>query len=188
MEEDSFIRDSHLPDDDDDRQMRLFLFATFWMLTYFLTVACLGLSDTPLVNILILVLPFLLCVACTYLINFLSSIPASLFSGPHFSDRSYENGPYQNDMDKAKKLVREGKLDEAITAYREIIQKSPKHSEPRFNLARIYKRAGYPGLALSEYRKIIDLKEELGTDHPLIFESERAITELKKLISVKIVK
>ncbi len=187
MEDDNFTQDGHLHDDNDDRQINLFLFAFFWVVTCIITFGF-SLSDNPLVNYLLLIIPLLLCLTWNYLIDFLSSIPASLFSGTNLSDHSYENGPYQSDMEKAIRLVREEKLDEAITAYREIIQKSPKQCEPRFNLARIYEKVEYPGLALTEYRKVVGFREVLETNHPLILESERAIQELKNLMSVKIVK
>ncbi len=85
-------------------------------------------------------------------------------------------------MDKATRLVREGKLNEAIVAYRQITQKAPKMCEPRFNLARLYEKVGHFGLALSEYRKIANLKDELGTSHALVIESERAIQTLMNSI------
>jgi hypothetical protein len=88
-------------------------------------------------------------------------------------------------MDKAKRLVREGKWDKAAMAYRAIVQKAPEKPEPRFYLAQNYQRAGYLGLALSEYRKITGLKEELGPNHALVSESERSIGELKKILSDK---
>jgi tetratricopeptide (TPR) repeat protein len=85
-------------------------------------------------------------------------------------------------MNKATRLVREGRWNEAIPAFCEIIQKAPKKGEPRFNLARIYQKVGHFGLALSEYKKIVNLKDELGRNHAFVVESERAIGELTKLL------
>jgi len=175
--------------DDEDHHLKLFLFAGFWLLTFLLARTCRVLSDNSLTNIFLLFLPLLLPLLLSWawprLINFISSIPASLFYGTGLPDLSYENRSYQNDMDKAKKLVREEKWNEAITAYREIIQKTPKKCEPRFNLARIYERVGHLGLALSEYRKIADSENEPDPNRALISEAKRAIEELKKRLSVK---
>jgi Tfp pilus assembly protein PilF len=85
-------------------------------------------------------------------------------------------------MDKATRLVREGRWNEAMALYRTIIQKAPQKAEPHFNLARIYQKKGYLGLATTEYKKIIALKDELGSNHAFVVESERAIEELPKLM------
>ena len=85
-------------------------------------------------------------------------------------------------MDKAKRLVREGKWNQAVTAYRSIVRKPPEKAEPRFYLAQSHQNAGYPGLAMSEYRKIVDSKGELGPNHVFVLESERTIEELKELL------
>ncbi|MDI7258685.1 MAG: hypothetical protein QME90_02060 [Thermodesulfobacteriota bacterium] len=110
----------------------------------------------------------------------ISSIYVSLICGPDSSSPSYESQSYQNDMDKAQRLLREEKWNKAIAAYREIIRKAPKKGEPRFSLARIYQKMGHFGLALSEYQKIVDLKNELGRNHVYVLESERSIKELKE--------
>jgi len=99
------------------------------------------------------------------------------------SDSSYENRCYQDDMDKAKRLVREMRLHEAIWAYREIIQKAPKMGEARFNLARVYQMGGHLGLALREYHRLGNLRDELGPNHVFVLESERAIHAIRKRLS-----
>ena len=114
-----------------------------------------------------------------WLINFISMVFNTLIYGPDYSDDSYESQFYQDDMDKAKRLMREGEWDKAIYAYREVIQKSPKMCEPRFNLAQVYQMAGYLGLALNEYKKIVGLKNQFGSTHLFVLESERAVEELK---------
>ena len=112
-------------------------------------------------------------------INFISIAFNNLIYGPDNSEDSYENQFYQDDMDKAKRLMREGGWDKAMHAYREIIQKSPMMCEPRFNLAQVYQLAGHLGLALNEYKKIVGLKDQFGATHPFVLESERAAEELK---------
>jgi tetratricopeptide (TPR) repeat protein len=112
-------------------------------------------------------------------INFISIVFNNLIYGPDNSEDSYENRSYRNDMDKAKSLMREGEWDKATHTYREIIQKSPMMCEPRFNLARVFQMAGYLGLALNEYKKIVGLKDQFGATHPFVLESERAVEELK---------
>jgi len=112
-------------------------------------------------------------------INFISIAFNNLIYGPDNSEDSYENQFYQDDMDKAKRLMREGGWDKAMHAYREIIQKSPMMCEPRFNLAQVYQLAGHLGLALNEYKKIVGLKDQFGATHPFVLESGRAVEELK---------
>jgi tetratricopeptide (TPR) repeat protein len=86
-------------------------------------------------------------------------------------------------MDRAKRLVREERWNEAITACREIIQRAPKMYEARFNLARVYQMAGHLGLALHEYNKLRNLRDEIGPNHVFVLESERAIEELREVSS-----
>jgi tetratricopeptide (TPR) repeat protein len=117
--------------------------------------------------------------------NLMSKTFVSLIYGFQSSELSYETGSYEDDMDKAKRLVREERWKEAIRAYREIIKAAPKKVEPRFTLARIYMRAGYLSLAMNQYHKILDLKTWIGPNHALVFESERAISELRGLLSAK---
>lgn len=116
-------------------------------------------------------------------IHFISDVFGKLIYGSIFSDHSYEYRFYQDDMDKAKRLTREGEFDKAILTYREIIEKTPLMCEPRFNLAQIYEKAGYPGLALNEYNRIVALKDQFGAAHAFVLESERAIEELRGRIS-----
>jgi tetratricopeptide (TPR) repeat protein len=116
-------------------------------------------------------------------IHFISNAFNTLIYGPAYSEDSYENRSYRDDMDRAKSLTREEEWNQAIHAYREIIQKSPTMYEPRFNLAKVYRRAGYLGLALNEYHWITDLKDQSGMTHPFVLESERAIEELEKMLS-----
>lgn len=115
--------------------------------------------------------------------NFVSSVISSLIYGPAGQDDSYEYRFYQADMDQAKKMVREAKWDEAISAYRKIIEKAPEKVEARFELAKICEIAGYPGLALLEYQQIKESGRESGEKHPFVLESERKIEELKSRIS-----
>jgi hypothetical protein len=74
-----------------------------------------------------------------------------------------------------------------------IYHKKSTHSTPRSDpstalrtstwgkpFVQSYQRAGYLGLAISEYGKIVVLKDELGPNHPFVLESERAFEELKK--------
>ncbi len=116
-------------------------------------------------------------------IHLISEIFGKLIYGSLFSDDSYEYRFYQEEMDKAKNLTRVGEYDHAIQVYREIIRKSPMMYEPRFHLAQIYRKAGYFGLALNEYQRIMALKDQSGTTHPFVLESERAIGELERMLS-----
>jgi len=119
------------------------------------------------------------------LMNLMSGTFVSLIYGFGVSAVSYENGLYQNDMDKAKRLIREEKWIQAITAYRKIIQKVPNEWEPRFNLARIYQKVGLVGLAMGEYHKIIDSKNKFGPNHGFVLESRKATEELRQILSTE---
>ena len=121
----------------------------------------------------------ILSFALPELMDFASRLGASLIYGIEHSDPSYENRFYQDDMDRAKRLVREERWNEAIYAYGDIIQKAPKMYEARFYLARTYQMAGHLGLALREYDELRSLKDELGPNHVFVIESERAIEELR---------
>jgi hypothetical protein len=137
------------------------------------------------VKILGLLLIPLLSFALPRLMTFVSTGSTFLIYGTHYSDPSYENRFYQDDMNRVKRLVREGRLHEAIWAYREIIQKAPKMYEARFNLAQVYRMAGQLGLAAHEYDKLRNLRDELGPNHVFVLESERAIAEMKGMFSKK---
>ena len=165
--------------DDDDRYFRIFLFAIFWPVTSLLAYKWVC---NFLVKAFIFLLPFFLSLIWPKLVNLVSSGGISLIYGFSSPDLSYENRSYQDDMDKATRLVREGRWNETMAVYRDITQKAPQKAEPRFSLARIYQKMGHLGLALSEYKKIANLKDELGPNHPFVVESERAIEELPKLM------
>ena len=136
--------------DDNDRYFRIFLFAIFWCVTSLLTPLAARCGNTFLIIAFIFLLPFLLSLIWPKLVNLISSAGISLLYGFSSPDLSYENRYYEEDMGKARRLVREEKWNEAIVAYREVIQKAPKMCEPRFNLARIYQKLGHIGCALSE--------------------------------------
>jgi hypothetical protein len=134
--------------DNDDRQLRglyLVYFSGVILLIYLWTghssIIVLGLCVVPILGFGLP--PFM---------NFVSKTFVSLIYGFGSEELSYENGFYEDDMDKAKRLVREGKWIGAIHAYRSIVQKAPEKAEPRFYLAQSYHRAGYLGLAVSEYK------------------------------------
>jgi len=159
----------------DDRQLRIWFQVIFSMavitifsFTWDASVLIVGLLTAAILGY---ILP--------WSINFISIVFHNLIYGPDNSGASYESQFYQDDMDKAKRLMREGEWDKAMYAYREIIQKSPMMCEPRFNLAQVYQMAGYLGLALNEYKKIVGLKDQFGATHPFVLESERAVEGLK---------
>lgn len=163
----------------DDRQLRIWFqvilsmaVITIFSFTWDASVLIVGLLTAAILGY---ILP--------WSINFISIVFNNLIYGPDNSEDSYENRSYRNDMDKAKSLMREGEWDKAIHVYREIMQKSPMMCEPKFNLAQVYRRVGYLGLALNEYNRIVDLKDQFGATHPFVLESERAVEELKKKLS-----
>jgi len=115
-------------------------------------------------------------------INFISGLISRLVYGPTGLINPNEYRFYQEDMERARGLIREEQWDEAIQVYRDIVRNDPFQCEPRFYLAQTYQRAGYFGPALNEYSKIVALKDRFGSSHPLVIESERAIKELKERI------
>ncbi len=166
---------------DDNRQLRIYY------LIFFSMVLLIIVSFTSSFEAIIagLITVPILSYTLPWLIDLISTIYTSLIYGFDHSDTSYENQFYQDDMDKAKRLVREGEWEKAVTAYRAIIQRAPKKLEPHFYLAQNYERVGYLGLALGEYWNIIRLKNELGHNHALVLESERAMNKLRGLIEAK---
>ncbi len=178
---------------DDDRQIRLWFQIFFTACIYMIYIWVSGLGGLLFqlriehlgVKIIGLLLIPLLSFALPRLMTFVSTGSTFLIYGTDYSDPSYENRFYQDDMDKANRLVREGKLNEAIWAYREIIRKAPKMCEARFNLARVCQIAGQLGLALHEYDKLRNLKDEVGPNHVFVLESERAIEGLRRTISAE---
>ncbi len=164
----------------DDSQLRR------WFFVYFSGIVSVIYLFTghPKVIIVGLFLVPLLGLALPKFMNLFSSIYTSLIYGPDYSTPSYESQFYADDMDKAKRLAREGKWPEAATAYRSIVRKAPEKAEPRFYLAKSYQKAGYPGLAMSEYRKIVDSKDELGPNHTFVLESARVVEDLEKELKI----
>ncbi|MBM4339490.1 MAG: tetratricopeptide repeat protein [Deltaproteobacteria bacterium] len=163
----------------DDRQIRI----CFQVFLSMVMIIVFSFTGEPLVLIGGLLMASLLGYLVPSGVHFISNVFGQLVYGFFSSDDSYEYRSFQDDMDKAKSLVRGEEYDKAIHAYREIIQKSPLMCEPRYNLAQIYWRAGYPGLALSEYNGIVAMKDQFGSTHPLVLESERATEELKSMLS-----
>jgi hypothetical protein len=160
---------------DDNRTLRMW-FQGFLSLCLFMISLWTGKLEVMIVGfVLIPPLSFVL----PRLLDSVSALSAFLIYGTGYSNPSYENRFYQNDMDRAKKLVREGKLSDAIWVYRQIIQKAPKMYEARFNLARIYQMAGQVGLALQEYDSLRNLRYKLGPNHVFVRESERIIEEMR---------
>jgi len=91
-------------------------------------------------------------------------------------------------MEKAQRLVRDEKWYEAIFAYQEIINKAPGELEPKVHLAKVYQMAGQFRLALGEYQKNLNFKNEGGPNRIFILESERIAQELKKSLLGKMEK
>lgn len=161
---------------DDDRQIRLWLQV---FLSLCLAMIYIGTGQIGVVIVGFLLIPPL-SFALPRVVDRVSQASTFLIYGTGYSDPSYENRCYQDDMDKAKRLVREMRFHEAIWAYREIIQKAPKMYEARFNLAQVYRMAGHVGLALHEYHRLRNSRNELGPNHVFVLESERAIKELRR--------
>ncbi|NIS62754.1 MAG: hypothetical protein GTO13_19255 [Proteobacteria bacterium] len=172
---------------DDNRKIRLWfqVFLTGCMYLIYIWISSLGaalfgvgIKHLGVLRVgLLFILP--LSFALPRLMDLVSTLSAFLIYGPGYSDPSYENRCYKDDMDRAKRLVREGEVNGAIRAYREIARKAPTKYEARFNLAQVYRMAGYLGLALYEYDRLRNLSDELGPNHVFVRESERIIEELR---------
>ncbi len=164
---------------DHNRQLRFFYLIFFGMVL--LIIICFIAPFTSHIGMIIvgLITVPLLSYLLPWLMDLSSTIYTSLIYGFDQPNASYEDQFYEDDMDKAKRLVREGKWEKAVMAYRAIVQQAPNKTEPRFYLAQSYRRAGYLGLAASEYKKIADSKSELGSNHAFVLESERAIQDLE---------
>jgi tetratricopeptide (TPR) repeat protein len=165
---------------DDNRQLRIYYLIFFSMVlltivsfTSSFEVIIVGLIAVPIISF---TLP--------WLIDLISIVYTSLIYGLNYSNTSYENQFYEDEMAKANRLVREEKWYEAIFAYQEIINKAPERCEPRFNLAKVYQIVGQFWLAMREYKKIVYLTDGLEPNQVFTFESQRAIEELTKLLKI----
>jgi hypothetical protein len=172
---------------DDNKKIRLWfqVFLTGCTFMIFMWVSGLGavIFGVGFEHLGVLVVGILFIVPLSFalpcVLDLVSHASAFLIYGTGYSNPSYENRFYQDDMDRAKRLAREGKLNDAIWVYRQIIQKAPKMHEARFNLARVYQMAGQVGLALHEYNRLRNLRCKLGPNHVFVRESERIIEELR---------
>lgn len=164
----------------EDREIRIF----FQIFLFMATIIIVSFSRQPKVLMIGAPLSFILGYIAPWLFNMISKTFIDLIYGSGSGWDSYQDHFYQEDMDRAKKLVREGNYYQAISLYREIIQKVPMIMEPRFNLAKIYQLLGHKGLALNEYKKILSLRDQLGESHPFILESKMAIERLANKTSV----
>ena len=164
---------------DDNRHIRIFYQIFFGMVL--LVIVCFITPFTSSLGVIIvgLIAVLILSYSLPWLMDLFSTIYTSLIYGFDHSVTSYEGHLYQDNMEKAKRLVRDEKWYGAIYAYQEIINKAPRKLEPRFNLAKVYQKVGHLGLALNEYKKIIGLKDQFGATHPFVLESGRAAEELK---------
>lgn len=170
---------------DDNRQLRIFYLIFFSMALLIIICFITPFTSPSGVIIVGLIAIPILSYALPWLMDLISTIYTSLIYGFDHSNASYEDHFYQDDMAKAKRLVREEKWYEAIFAYQEIINKAPKKLEPRYNLAKVYQTVGQLWLAMSEYRKIMGSKDELGSNHAFVLESERTMTKLRGLLAAK---
>lgn len=164
---------------DDNRSLRIW-FLIFFSMCFLIISIWTGKLGVMIVGVFVVpILSFTL----PPVLDLISTTSAFLIYGTGYSDPSYENRFYQDDMDRAKRLVREKSWNKAISAYREITQKAPKMHEARFNLASVYQMAGQLGLALKEYDKLRNLRDELGSNHIFVLESERIIEQLREIVT-----
>jgi hypothetical protein len=172
---------------DDNRTLRLWfqIFFAGWVCLIYIFISLLGgmLFGLQIKHFGVLIVGLLITAplgfALPWLMDLVSRTVTFLFYGSNHSDPSYESRFYQDDMARAKRLVREKRFYEAVWACREIIQKAPKMHEARFHLARVYEMVGQVGLALYEYDKLRNLRDELGPTNVFVIESERAIEVLR---------
>jgi tetratricopeptide (TPR) repeat protein len=167
-----------------DRQIRTYLFVLLLSLIQFLLflVEVLSPSGVSLTTWLITTLVAGLCSwAVPWVQNYVGSLFVSLTFGVSDTSSSYVKNFYPCEMEKARRFVLERRLNEAVVAYREIVQKAPDQIEARFMLADSYRKLGYVSLAMSEYHKIIHMKWGSEPCHPYVWEAQRAIKELRAL-------
>ncbi len=54
-----------------------------------------------------------------------------------------------------------------------------------FYIARVYQLARQFWLAMGEYKKIMDSRDQFGSNHAFVLESERTMTKLRGLLAAK---
>ena len=165
---------------DNNHDLRIFYVIFFGMVLLVIVCFITPFTSPPGVIIVGLIAVLILSYLLPWLMDLFSTIYTSLIYGFDHSVTSYEDHLYQDNMEKAKRLVRDEKWYEAIFAYQEIINKAPKKLEPRFNLAKVYQIVGQLWLALGEYQNILSFKNEAGSNHIFVLESEIIAEELKK--------
>ncbi len=167
----------------DDRQLRIWYQLYFSMFVFILWPFLYPLVSSHILFYILMMLGLLIAALMGYLIPPAINLISGLFSHLVYEPTGLAEPSgyrfYQEDMERAKGLVRKEQWDKAIQVYREIIEKTPDQCEPRFHLAKTYQKAGYLGLALNEYSKIIALKDRFGPSHPFVIEAERTMKELK---------
>jgi tetratricopeptide (TPR) repeat protein len=96
------------------------------------------------------------------------------------SDETYSDILYRGDLIHANHLFRQGRYEDALEAFKEILAKAPDRVEPRFKIARIYQIGlNEPEKARNAYKNLLDLfAESLGENNMYVIESRRALKEL----------
>ncbi len=96
------------------------------------------------------------------------------------SDETYSDVMYKGDLIHANHLFRQGRYEDALSAFKEILARDPGRVEPRFKIARIY-QIGLkdPEQARKTYEGLLDLfAESLGENNMYVIESRRALKEV----------
>ncbi|MGE5655405.1 MAG: tetratricopeptide repeat protein [Actinomycetota bacterium] len=91
------------------------------------------------------------------------AIASTPTSTPSSQDRSQDDyfAPHQ----RAEELQKQGKLEEAIAAYRQAIEINPNYHGTFHNLGDIYQQKGKLEEAVTSYRKAIELKPDYAWSH-----------------------
>lgn len=97
----------------------------------------------------------------------------------------------KGDWERADRLHREGRLTEAETAYRSILDKSPHYMPALVNLGVVLSAAGKPAEAMPYYRKALQfdpnnavIHNNLGNAYQAMERSEEAAVSLQRAVAI----
>lgn len=99
-------------------------------------------------------------------------------------EQSDPKGVVVEDFNKASKLFQEGKYQESIKLFEEIIEKIPDYAEAHYNLALCYVRINDFDNAIPHLEKAVELKPDMITAYDILGEAYRNKKEFNKMVDI----
>jgi len=77
---------------------------------------------------------------------------------------------------QSRKLIQQGKLDDAIAEYERILKLNPNYPLVHYHLAQAYERRGQPDRARAEYEQFLQVWKDADGDVPEIVGAKKALS------------